>query len=99
MLRSAPGCRDSMSAFDRVPPRSDAMSTTRGTNFYLADPNLAFVCATVVGALSVKRWLRPPALPASVLTAAECGWLDAIVDWALVPAEALSGELRPRSSV
>ena len=43
VLRSAPGCRESMSVSDRVPPRSDAMPTTRGTNFYLADANLAFV--------------------------------------------------------
>jgi len=42
VLRSAPGCH-SMSVSDRVPPRRDAMPTTRGTNFYLADANLAFV--------------------------------------------------------
>ena len=47
-----------MSVSDRVPPRSDAMPTTRGTNFYLADPKY--------------------------------GWLDGIVDWAPIPAEALS---------
>jgi acyl-CoA dehydrogenase len=29
-------------------PPADGMPTTRGTNFYLADPNLAFVCATVM---------------------------------------------------
>jgi hypothetical protein len=27
---------------------ADGMPTTRGTNFYLADPNLASVCATVM---------------------------------------------------
>jgi hypothetical protein len=27
-------------------PPGDGMPTTRGTNFYLADPNLAFVCAS-----------------------------------------------------
>ena len=79
------------------------MPTTRGTNFYLADPNLAFVCSTVmtaedltrarkrlVGALYVKKWLRPPAPPASVFAARECGWLDGSVDWAPIPADALS---------
>jgi hypothetical protein len=112
-----------MSVPDRASPRSDAMPTTRGTNFYLADPNLEFVCATrpvadalyhalagalrlaegqtlqrvrqsarelLVAALYVKRWLRPPPAPASVLTARECEWLDAIVDWAPIPAEALA---------
>jgi hypothetical protein len=31
-------------------PPADGMPTTRGTNFYLADPNLAFVCASVMRA-------------------------------------------------
>jgi hypothetical protein len=120
-----------MSVPDRASPRSDAMPTTRGSNFYLADPNLEFVCATVMTAeelararvrtwwpwarspaaswtrwppwptscpmsltdaypLYVKRWLRPPPAPASALTARECEWLDAIVDWAPTPAEALA---------
>jgi hypothetical protein len=155
-----------MSVPDRASPRSDAMPTTRGTNFYLADPNLEFVCATVmtaedlararphlvapvatiadlrrrvaawpqleaaereldarpvadpryhalagtlllaegqtlqrerqrarkllVATLYVKRWLRPPPAPASALTARECKWLDAIVDWAPTPAAALA---------
>ena len=34
------------------------MPTTRGTNFYLTDSNLEFVCTTVM-TLYVKRWLRP----------------------------------------
>jgi hypothetical protein len=29
-------------------PPADGMPTTRGTNFYLVDPNLAFVCASVM---------------------------------------------------
>ena len=29
-------------------PPADGMPTTRGTNFYLADPNLAFVCAAIM---------------------------------------------------
>jgi hypothetical protein len=37
-----------------------------------------------------RRWLRPPAAPASVFTARECGWLTALVDWTPVPAEALA---------
>jgi hypothetical protein len=36
-----------MSVSDRASPRSDAMPTTRGTNFDLADPNLEFVCKKV----------------------------------------------------
>jgi hypothetical protein len=64
-----------MSVSDRVPPRSDAMPTTRGTNFYLSDPNLEFVCSTVMRAEDLAR---------------ECGWLDAIVDWTPIPAEALA---------
>jgi hypothetical protein len=44
----------------------------------------------LAGALYVKTWLRPPAPPASVFTAAECAWLPALVDWPTVPAEALA---------
>jgi hypothetical protein len=47
-----------MSVPDRASPRSDAMPTTRGTSFDLADPNLELVCATVM-TLDVKRWRRP----------------------------------------
>ena len=47
-----------MSVPDRASPRSDAMPTTRGTNFDLTDSNLAFVYATVMTPY-VKRWLRP----------------------------------------
>lgn len=32
----------------RTPPVQDAMPTTRGINFYLADPNLEFVCRDVM---------------------------------------------------
>ena len=38
-------------------PPPDAMPTTRGTNFFLADPNLAFVCATVMRSEDVARAL------------------------------------------
>jgi acyl-CoA dehydrogenase len=34
---------------------ADGMPSTRGTNFYLADPNLAFVCATVMAADDLAR--------------------------------------------
>jgi hypothetical protein len=37
-----------MSVSNRVPPRRDAMPATRGTNVYLADPNLEFVCSAVM---------------------------------------------------
>jgi hypothetical protein len=44
----------------------------------------------LAGARYVKKWLRPPAPPASVFTAAGCAWLPALVDWRTVPAEALA---------
>ncbi|HET7340110.1 MAG TPA: hypothetical protein VFL90_01510, partial [Methylomirabilota bacterium] len=43
----------------------------------------------LAGALYVRKWLRPPAPPASVLSARECAWLPALIDWTPVPAEAL----------
>jgi hypothetical protein len=33
-------------------PPADGMPTSHGTNFYLADPNLVFVCAAVIEALA-----------------------------------------------
>ena len=36
-------------------PAPEAMPTTRGLNFYLADPNLAFVCATLMDAATFER--------------------------------------------
>ena len=36
-------------------PPADGMPTTRGTNFYLADRNLAFVCATVMPIDDLER--------------------------------------------
>ena len=81
-------------------PSADGMPTTRGTNFYLADPNLAFeldarpvadaLYHASAGALSLKKWLRPAAPPASVFTARECHWLPALVNWMPVGAEALA---------
>jgi len=36
-------------------PAPDAMPTTRGLNFYLVDPNLEFVCSTVMDAATAER--------------------------------------------
>src|SRR5512146_2398150 len=36
-------------------PTSDAMPTTRGLNFFVADPNLEFVCSTVMDAATLER--------------------------------------------
>jgi hypothetical protein len=58
-------------ADERAPgARNDAMPTTRGLNFFAADPNLEFVGSTLLG-------------PADE-------WLPALVDWTLVPADALA---------
>jgi len=66
-------------------PPADGMPTTRGTNFYCQSAR-----KLVAGALYVRKWLRPPAPPASVFTSRECDWLPALVDWTPVPAEALA---------
>jgi hypothetical protein len=39
-------------------PAQDGMPTTRGMNFFRADPNLAFVCASVM-APDVLQRARP----------------------------------------
>ena len=44
----------------------------------------------LAAALYLRKWLRPPAPPASVFSARECDWLPALVDWTPVPAEALA---------
>ncbi|HEU4369094.1 MAG TPA: acyl-CoA dehydrogenase family protein [Methylomirabilota bacterium] len=46
----------------------------------------------LAAALYLKKWLRPPASPASVFTAGECAWLPALVDWTPIPADALTAE-------
>jgi acyl-CoA dehydrogenase len=43
----------------------------------------------LVAALYLRKWLRPPAPPASVFNARECEWLPALIDWTAVPVEAL----------
>jgi alkylation response protein AidB-like acyl-CoA dehydrogenase len=47
----------------------------------------------LAGALYLKKWLRPPAPPASVFTARECALLPALVDWTPVAADALPAAL------
>jgi alkylation response protein AidB-like acyl-CoA dehydrogenase len=44
----------------------------------------------LAASLYLRKWLCPPAPPASVFTARECEWLTALVDWTPVPAEALA---------
>jgi len=44
----------------------------------------------LAGALYLKKWLRPPAPPASVFSARECAHLPALIDWTRVPADALA---------
>ena len=44
----------------------------------------------LAASLYLRKWLRPPAPPASVFTARECEWLGALVDWTPVPTEALA---------
>jgi hypothetical protein len=135
-------------------PRSqtapDAMPTTRGLDFYATDPNLEFVCSTVLGpaelerarphlaamgrvaggeldalaaeadrhppvlrtwdargqrvheivrhtayeameriSLYARKWLCPPPPRTGVFSPVSLAWLDAIVDWTPVPADAL----------
>jgi len=43
----------------------------------------------LVGALYARRWLRPPALPASWVSWPALEWLPSLVDWTPMPAEAL----------
>src|SRR5688572_20793048 len=51
-------------------------------------------------ALYLKKWLRPPAPPASIFAARECALLPALIDWTPVAADALAasapGGCRPR---
>ena len=44
----------------------------------------------VAAALYLKKWLRPPAPPASLFTARECALLPALVDWTPLAADALA---------
>ena len=40
-------------------PPADGMPSTRGMNFYLADPNLQFVCAGVMAPADLARARNP----------------------------------------
>jgi alkylation response protein AidB-like acyl-CoA dehydrogenase len=44
----------------------------------------------LAASLYLRKWLRPPAAPASVFTARECEWLGALADWTPVPVESLA---------
>jgi acyl-CoA dehydrogenase len=44
----------------------------------------------LAGALYLKKWLRPPAPPASVFSPRECEHLPALIDWTPVAVEALA---------
>jgi alkylation response protein AidB-like acyl-CoA dehydrogenase len=60
-------------------PPSDGMPTTRGTNFYLADPNLAFVCATVMAPADLAR-ARPHLVAMGEVAGGELDALAAVAD-------------------
>ena len=71
---------------------ADGMPSTRGTNFYLADPNRAFVGATVMAADDLAR-ARPHLIAMGGVAGGEPdadAWLPALVDWTTGPAEALA---------
>ncbi len=51
---------------------ADGMPSTRGTNFYLADPNLAFVCASVRPADDLAR-ARPHLIAMGEVAGGETG--------------------------
>ena len=46
----------------------------------------------LAAAVYLRKWLRPPAPPASVLSAHECAWLPALIDWTPVSADALAAD-------
>ena len=60
-------------------PSPDAMPTTRGANFYLADPNLEFVCSTVMAAGDLAR-ARPHLVELGALAGGELDALAAEAD-------------------
>jgi alkylation response protein AidB-like acyl-CoA dehydrogenase len=68
-----------MSVPDRASTRSDAMPTTRGTNFSLAEPNLEFVCATVMTAEDLAR-ARPHLVAMGEVAGGELDTLAAMAD-------------------
>jgi hypothetical protein len=60
-------------------PPADGMPTTRGTNFYLADPNLAFVCAGVMTPDDLAR-ARPHLIAMGEVAGGELDALAAVAD-------------------
>ena len=58
---------------------ADGMPTTRGMNFYLADPNLAFVCASVMRPDDLAR-ARPHLLAMGEVAGGELAALAAVAD-------------------
>jgi alkylation response protein AidB-like acyl-CoA dehydrogenase len=60
-------------------PPADGMPTTRGTNFYLADPNLAFVCASVMRPDDLAR-ARPHLVAMGEVAGGELDALAAVAD-------------------
>ena len=60
-------------------PAPDAMPTARGLNFYLADPNLEFVCSTVMEAAVLER-ARPHLVDMGAVAGGELDALAAEAD-------------------
>src|SRR3989338_5918912 len=60
-------------------PVQDAMPTTRGLNFFLEDPNLEFVCSSVLDAAALER-ARPPVVALGALAGDGLGALAAQAD-------------------
>ena len=75
-------------------PPADGMPTTRGTNFYLADPNLAFVCASVMRPDDLAR-ARPHLLAMGEVAGGE---LDALAAFVGPGRRVLRSGRRPRGN-
>ena len=76
-------------------PVADVLYHTLAASLLLAEGQLLYQQRDnfrkfLVAALYIRRWLAPPALPAPVFSPRALAWLEALVDWTPVPAEALS---------
>lgn len=76
-------------------PVADALYHTLAASLLLAEGQILYQqredCRKfLVAALYIRRWLRPPAPPAPLFPPPALAWLEALVDWTPVPAEALS---------
>src|SRR5574337_681254 len=60
-------------------PQPDGMPATRGLNYFLADPNLQFVCATVMAPNMIER-ARPHLMEMGRLAGSELDALAAEAD-------------------